>query len=233
MYFIKPTDPNPITPAKAVMLGMLCLVWLGTGLVGHDPWKPDEAYSFGLIYSILQGGDWLVPTIAGEPFMDKPPLFYWIAALFAKLASPQLPLHDGARLASGFFSTLTLLFIGLASRKLYGENRGWAAAIILIGSIGMLVRSHEMITDLALLTGCAMMLYGFALSQERHVRAGLLIGTGVGIGFMATDQQPQAADQNEHGEAAMIFAPQFSAGQSGEQQRDRHEKTGGQARGIM
>jgi 4-amino-4-deoxy-L-arabinose transferase-like glycosyltransferase len=185
MYFIKPTDPNPVTPVKAVFLGLLCLVWLGTGLVGHDPWKPDEAYSFGLIYSMLKGGDWLVPTLAGEPFMDKPPLFYWTAALFAKLFSPLLPLHDGARLASGFYSALTLLFTGLASRKLYGENRGWAAAIILVGCLGMLVRAHEMITDLALLTGCAMMLFGFSLSQERVKRAGILIGTGVGIGFMS------------------------------------------------
>ena len=185
MYFIKPTDPNPITPAKAMLLGLLCLVWVGTGLVGHDPWKPDEAYSFGLIYSMLQYGDWLVPTLAGVSYMDKPPLFYWTAALFAKLFSPLLPLHDGARLASGFYTALTLLFIGLAGRKLYGENRGWAAAIILIGCLGMLVRAHEMITDLALLTGCAMMLYGFTLSQERVLRAGALIGTGVGIGFMA------------------------------------------------
>jgi len=185
VYFIKPTDPNPVTPAKAVLLGMLCLTWLGTGLVGHDPWKPDEAYSFGVIYSILESGNWLVPMIAGEPFMDKPPLFYWVAALFAKLFSPLLPLHDGARLASGFFTALTLLSIGLASRKLYGENRGWAAAIILIGCIGMLVRSHEMITDLALLSGCAIMLYGFTQSQERYLRSGLLMGTGVGIGFMS------------------------------------------------
>jgi 4-amino-4-deoxy-L-arabinose transferase-like glycosyltransferase len=185
MYFIKPTDPNPITPAKAVLLGLLCLIWLGTGLVGHDPWKPDEAYSFGLIYSMLQSGDWLVPTLAGEPFMDKPPLFYWTAALFAKLCTPLLPLHDGARLASGFYTALTLLFVGLAGRKLYGENRGWAAAIILIGCLGMLVRAHQMITDLALLAGCAMMLYGFTLSQERVMRAGVLIGTGMGIGFMS------------------------------------------------
>jgi 4-amino-4-deoxy-L-arabinose transferase-like glycosyltransferase len=185
MYFIKPTDPNPITPVKAVFLGLLCLIWLGTGLVGHDPWKPDDAYSFGVIYSMLQSGDWLVPALAGEPFMDKPPLFYWTAALFARLFSPLLTLHDGARLASGFYTALTLLFTGLASRKLYGENRGWAAAIILIGCLGMLVRAHEMITDLALLTGCAMMLYGYALSQERVLAAGLFIGTGVGIGFMA------------------------------------------------
>jgi 4-amino-4-deoxy-L-arabinose transferase-like glycosyltransferase len=185
MYFIKPTDPNPITPTKAVLLGLLCLIWLGTGLVGHDPWKPDEVSGFGLIYSMLQNGDWLAPAIAGEPFMDKPPLFYWTAALSAKLFSPLLQLHDGARLASGFYTALTLLFTGLAGRRLYGENRGWAAAIILIGCLGMLVSAHQMTTDLALLAGCAMMLYGFSLSQERVIRAGLWIGTGMGIGFMS------------------------------------------------
>lgn len=185
MYFIKPTDPNPITPGKAVMLGLLCLVWLGTGLVGHDPWKPDEAYSFGLVYSMLQSGDWLIPTLAGEPFMDKPPLYYWTAALFAKLFSPVLSLHDGARLASGFYSMLTLLFVGLTGRKLYGENRGWAAAVILIGCLGMLVHAHQMLTDLVLLSGCAMMHYGFAHSQEKYRRAGIWIGIGLGIGFLS------------------------------------------------
>lgn len=167
------------------MLGLLCLAWLLTGLVGHDPWKPEDAYSFGIVYSMLQESDWLVPTLAGEPFMSNPPLYYWTAALFAKLFSPLLPLHDGARLASGFYSALTLLFIGLTGRKLYGENRGWAAAIILIGCLGMLVRAHQIITDMALLAGCAMMLYGYTLSQERALRSGFWIGTGTGLGFMA------------------------------------------------
>jgi 4-amino-4-deoxy-L-arabinose transferase-like glycosyltransferase len=185
MYYLKPTDPNPITPTKAVLLGLLCLIWLGTGLIGHDPWKPDEAYSFGLVYSMLQSGHWLVPTLAGEPFMDKPPLFYWTAALFAEIFHPLLPLHDGARLASGFYTALTLLFTGLAGRRLFGENRGWAAVIILIGCLGLLVRAHQIITDLALLAGCAMMLYGFTLSRDRILRAGILIGTGLGIGFLS------------------------------------------------
>lgn len=185
MYFIKPTDPHPVTPAKAVLLGLLLLVWVGTGLIGHDPWKPDEATSFGVVHSILQSGDWLVPTLVGEPYLDKPPLYYWSAALSAKLFAPLLPLHDGARLASGFYVGLTLLFIGLAGRKLYGENRGWAAAIILIGCVGMMVRGHQIITDLGLLAGCAMMLFGFSLSQERAVRAGVWMGLGVGIGFMS------------------------------------------------
>jgi 4-amino-4-deoxy-L-arabinose transferase-like glycosyltransferase len=185
MYYIKPTDPHPITPAKAVMLGALCLAWLMTGLIGHDPWKPEDAYSFGVIYSMLQSGAYLAPMLAGEPFMTNPPLYYWTGTLFAKLLSALLPLHDAARLASGVYSALTLLFIGLAGRKLYGENRGWAAAITLMGCLGMLARAHQMITDLPLLAGIAMMLYGFAHSQERQLRAGIWMGIGVGIGFMS------------------------------------------------
>lgn len=184
MYSYLPQE-HPVTPAKAWFLVLLSAIWVMTGLVGHDPWKPEDAHSFWLVQGILQSGDWLVPTLAGEPYMDKPPLFYITAALFAKLFAPLLPLHDGARLASGFYTALTLLFTGLAGRELFGVGRGWGAVIILIGCLGMLVSAHQMVTDLALLAGCAAMLYGFALSRRRPVLAGLLLGCGMGAGFMA------------------------------------------------
>ena len=180
-----PTHEHPVTQTKALFLGLLCAIWIGAGLIGHDPWKPDDAHSFWLIYHILQSGDWLVPAVLGEPSMDKPPLFYLTAAVFAKLFSPILPLHDGARLVSGFYSALTLIFTGLAGRELFGKGRGWDAAIILIGCLGILVTAHQLVTDLALLTGMAMMMYGYALAQRRTRLAGLLLGTGMGIGFMA------------------------------------------------
>jgi len=176
---------TPITPAKAWLLALLCLIWLATGLIGHDPWKPDEVYTFGLIYHILQSGDWLVPTLAGEPFLDKPPLFYMTAAFFAKIFSPLLPLHDGARLASGFYVGLGLIFTGLTGRELFGKDQGWAAAIVLIGCLGLLINAHLMSTDLGLFSGFAMMLYGYALSARKPLLAGLILGTGLGIGFMS------------------------------------------------
>ena len=30
---------------------------------------------------MLTAGDWIVPTLQGEPYLDKPPLFYWLVML--------------------------------------------------------------------------------------------------------------------------------------------------------
>ena len=176
--------PFAVPPHIAVTC-LLCLAWILPGLIGHDPWKPDEAYSFGLVYHILQGGDWVVPALADEPFMEKPPLYYLSGALFARIFSPVLPLYEGAMLTSRFYMALTFLFIGLSGRELYGKESGLIAPIILLGCIGLLIRAHQLITDVSLLTGFSMGLYGLALSLRRPVWAGLWLGTGVGVGFMS------------------------------------------------
>jgi 4-amino-4-deoxy-L-arabinose transferase-like glycosyltransferase len=164
---------------------LLCLAWLLPGLVGHDPWKPDEAYSFGLVYHMVQTGDWVIPTLAGEPFMEKPPLFYITAALFAKGFSWLLPLHDAARLASGFYMALSFLLVGLTAHELHGERKGWMAALVLLGSVGLIERAHQLLTDVSQLTGFALALYGLALSLRRPALGGLWLGVGVGVAFMS------------------------------------------------
>jgi 4-amino-4-deoxy-L-arabinose transferase-like glycosyltransferase len=80
---------------------------------------------------------------------------------------------------------LTMLFTGLCGRELFGKSAGWAAAVILIGGMGLLVRAHLLVADMALLTGCAMMIYGYALVTRRQRLSGFLLGTGLGIGFLA------------------------------------------------
>lgn len=178
-----------LRPLLIVILG---LAWLLPGLVAHDPWKPDEAYTFGVVYEILQGGSWVIPQIAGEPFLDKPPLFHLIAAASALFFSPFLPLHDGARLAAGLWIGLALLFSALASRELHGPRHGLMAALLLIGCLGLVVRSHQLITDVAALAGFAMAYYGAALALRRSAPGGFWIGTGCGIVFM-TQGIPEAA----------------------------------------
>ena len=62
MPFNAPSNNQSPTPLALVWL--LAAAWILPGLLGHDPWKPDEAYTFGLIYSALKNGDWLVPMLA-------------------------------------------------------------------------------------------------------------------------------------------------------------------------
>ena len=163
----------------------LCLTWILAGLIGHEPWKADGVYTFGMIYHVLNTGDWVVPTVAEAPFMEKPPLYVISGALFAKLLSPPLASYDAARLASGFWLALAMLFVGLAAKELSGRGRGWFAVVVLLGCLGLPENAHKLVTDTAQLSGFAMACYGLALSLRRATLGGLWLGTGAGIGFLA------------------------------------------------
>lgn len=170
---------------RSLLVALLCAAWILPGLIGHDPWKPDEAYTFGVVYDLLRGGSWVVPTLTGEPFLDNPPLYYLTAAATAKLFSFVLPLHDGARLATGFWMAATFAFIALAGRELYGIRYGAVSALLLLGCFGFVMRAHLILADMALLTGFAMAYYGFAAALRRPWMGGFWVGTGIGIGFLA------------------------------------------------
>jgi 4-amino-4-deoxy-L-arabinose transferase-like glycosyltransferase len=163
----------------------LCVLWLLPGLVGRDPWKPDDADTVGMVYQLLQSGDWVVPAIAGEPRLEHPPLFVLSAAALAKALGGVLPLHEAARLASGLYTALTFVLVGLTARELIGPGRGRLAVLSLIGCFGLAVPAHLLVSDVAQLTGFALALYGLALSLRHALWGGLALGTGAGVGFLS------------------------------------------------
>lgn len=172
-------------PLPKFFLTVLTALYVIPGLIGHDPWKQDETYVFGIIYSMIESGDWIVPMVAGEPFMEKPPLFYWVAAILAKLLSPPLALHDAARLASGLFTLTAIVCIGRAARLWWGAQAAPMAPIALMSSAGLLFHAHIMETDIALLAGFAVALLGLSGAREGSWKSGLLLGCGVGMGFLS------------------------------------------------
>jgi 4-amino-4-deoxy-L-arabinose transferase-like glycosyltransferase len=171
---------NPVTLAV-----LLCVAWILPGLIGHDPWKPEEAHTFGVVYQLLKDGNWVVPMLAGEPYLSKPPLIYLTAALTGTLFSPIMPLHDAARLAAGIYMALAFAFIALTARELYGSPKGWVAALMLLGCGGLLLRGHQLIPDTALLAGMAAGLYGLAICARRPLVAGWWLGNGLGVCILA------------------------------------------------
>ncbi|MGH8727915.1 MAG: ArnT family glycosyltransferase [Burkholderiales bacterium] len=177
--------PGTRTPRLPLYL-LLWLIWILPGLIGHDPWKPDEAENIGVVYQMLQSGEWLVPALAGEPYLVNPPFVHWAAAGLAALFSPPLELHDAARLAAGLFMAATLLFTAAAAREFFGRGFGWVAAMALVGCLGLLVRGHLLVPELATLAGFALTLFGVALAPSRAIWGGIAIGCGIGVAFMGS-----------------------------------------------
>lgn len=176
------------------VFSLFVVVFLVVGSVGHDPWwKTGEGYSFGIVYHYYLSGDWLVPMNAGQPFMEKPPLYYWTAALLCKVLDGFLPLSDAARLTTTFYSLVSLLFMYKAARALfYGHPSrrvlSLLATMLFLGTYGVLQFAHVLLTDNAQLTGMTMALYGLCLlstQREKWLKAGLWAGMGTGIAFMA------------------------------------------------
>lgn len=163
----------------------LALLFSLTGLTGHDPWKQDEAYSFGMVLNMAQTGDWVVPRLANDPFMEKPPVYYWTAAALMALADDRLPAHDAARLATGVYLLLTLLFTALLGRLLWGPGAGAIAVLLVMSTLVVVQQGHYLITDSALTAGLALGLLGLVLCQRRWLPGGLALGSGAGLAFLA------------------------------------------------
>ena len=155
---------------------LLCAAWLLPGLVGHAPWKGGDGDHFVQLWLLLQSG------ATPQSVSATPPLYYWVAIVTAWLTSPILELADGARLASGLFIALALFFVARTARVLYGAEAGWAAALTLLGCIGLLVRGHELNAATAQFAAAAMMLYGIASLPQGSRSSGLFGAAALGGG---------------------------------------------------
>lgn len=143
----------------------LGLLYILPGLIGRDPWK-DDADSFGIMWTMSRGGldDWLFPNIAGLPALDEGPLAFWLGALCIKLFGWLLGDVLAARVSNvGMFvaggmslwytafhlgrrpeaQPLRLAFGGQPEPDDYGRTLADTAVLVYLGSLGLLLYSHE------------------------------------------------------------------------------------------
>ena len=197
-FTLHPPENRTRTTAWHVCAVVACLVlYLFPGIMGREPWKQDEMYTFGIVQHMAQTGDWIVPTNAGVPFMEKPPLFDWIAVGFMKATSGWLPPPDGARLATLLAMLITFAATAAIARAV-SARRGWlerdtaGSMLLFAGTVGLVRHAHDLFTDVGLMAASAVSLYALirivllAGDTRRWPlgRAALLLGVGVAATLM-------------------------------------------------
>jgi 4-amino-4-deoxy-L-arabinose transferase-like glycosyltransferase len=182
--------PRPSASARtAGVLIVLALapLWL-TGMFGRGLWTPDEPREADIAWRMSLQSDRTLPQLAGAPFLEKPPLSYWMSAAASSV------LGDNAaalRAPNLLYALVAALAVGALALRM--QARAAAAVIAALTSLSALLVlrvSLWLAPDAALLTGCALALLGawrgYRAAPGLAKAAGYaLMHLGAAIGFMA------------------------------------------------
>jgi 4-amino-4-deoxy-L-arabinose transferase-like glycosyltransferase len=165
----------------------LAPLWL-LGILGRELWTPDEPREADITWRMGQQSDRTLPQLAGTPFLEKPPLTYWISAGAQALLGHSAPAARAPNLA---YAAITTLAIGVLARALGADLAAAIIAALIAGSALTALRvSIWLAPDACLLAGCALALLGAWLGYQapagaRKAGGYLLMHLGAAIGFMA------------------------------------------------
>ena len=110
------------------MFAVVALALVVAPLLASAPlFDPDEGLHAAIAQEMVQRGDYVTPTFRGEPFLDKPILFFW-----AEAASLRLFGHNEAavRIPPLLFGLLGMIGVALLGRALFDEPAGLIAGIV-------------------------------------------------------------------------------------------------------
>jgi 4-amino-4-deoxy-L-arabinose transferase-like glycosyltransferase len=151
---MKPEGGRLFSPLLLALAAALCLL----NLSGRDLWEPNEPIAAEAAREMALRGDWLLPTVNGEIFPEKPPLLFWGIRL-ASLPSGRIT-ETSARIPSAVAGVCLVLAIYFLSRRALGPRGAFLSALSLAVS-------------------------SFFVEQARYVQHDMLLLLGMTVGTMA------------------------------------------------
>lgn len=88
---------------------------------------PDEGLHAAIAQEMVRSGDYVTPRFLGEPFLDKPILFFWVEAASLRLFGHT---ETAVRLPPLLFGLAGMLSIALLARTLFGTAAGLTSGIV-------------------------------------------------------------------------------------------------------
>jgi len=134
--------------AYLFLLLLIVIPSLFSGLSGYELLLPDEPREAEIAREMWVSGDFAVPRLNGEAFLEKPPLYYWTVAAVYKIAGRADAFLS--RLPSAFFGLGTILFVYALSAMMFDRKTGLAAALISCTTHEFQKMSHNCMIDISL-----------------------------------------------------------------------------------
>src|SRR4030095_5875690 len=119
-------------------LALMSVILLGHRLASTGLWTDESIYA-ETAREMARSGDGITPKLCGRPYLIKPPLYHWLAALSFHVLGPG---ELAARLPQVAAGTATVLILGALSGKIFGRKAAWLAGAALLTSPGFLVGSR-------------------------------------------------------------------------------------------
>lgn len=156
---------------------VLVAVLLLTGLADVGVISADEPRYAAIGREMAQSGDWVAPRLWGEPWLEKPPLLYWLIAAGHRLG---LPGEWAPRLPVAIVSLAFLVFFFVWTQREFSADAAVAATGILATSAGWFSLSRVAVTDLPM-AACfsAAMLLGMSARPWALGVGGALLGFAI------------------------------------------------------
>lgn len=170
-----------------LVLVALLPIWL-VGLFDRGFWTPDEPREADIAWRMSFQPDKTLPRLAGTPFLEKPPLSYWMAGGSIRLFGDS---PAAARLPNLLYALVTALAIAtLTSTMTANASAAILAALVAGSAITAFRVATWLAPDACLLAGCAVALLGayagYCSAPGRRKLIGYtLMHVGAAVGFMA------------------------------------------------
>lgn len=179
-----PSSHRLLTPATFIALSFMALLLCFSGM-GLPLQEPEESRYAEIPRQMLESGNWIVPTLNGQVYADKPPLLYWLVMASYRLFG----VHDwAARLVSCTCAFLTILLTYFWGSRVLSHRAGLAAALVLCFS-PRFIYLERLLTMNSLLCLCIVAAWAaahFALDGRRLVPGWwVLSALACGLGLLA------------------------------------------------
>jgi 4-amino-4-deoxy-L-arabinose transferase-like glycosyltransferase len=172
-------------PKSAVYILLAVSLLLFLPKLGMPLLDPDEGLYAEIAREMVTRGDWVIPHVNGLPYLEKPPLYFWLTASTFWLFGPS---EWATRLWSAISALGTVLLTWRIGRRLYGARAGLLAGVAIATVVGNALYVRRASTDQLFVFCLTLAMYGFLRDAERPDRGRarfLLVYVGAAFAVLA------------------------------------------------